>query len=69
MMEFRVVCKHHPKDGHQLHRWDKGSRGLAEQSILDLNHAAEIKRDNFYSKCAPYTLETREVSEWTEAVE
>lgn len=69
MMQFRVVCNHHPNDGHQLHRWDKRSRASAEQSILDLNHKAEMDRDNFYSKCAPYSLETREISEWTEIPE
>ena len=71
MMQFRVVCKYHPSNGHQLHRWEKMSRESAEQSVSDLNHKADMDRgtDSFYRNCAPYTIETREVSDWTEAVE
>ena len=71
MMQYRVVCQHHPEDGHQLHRWDKQNKRSAEQTVTDLNHKAEMDTGDrsFYAKCAPYTVETREVSEWTEAVE
>ncbi len=72
MMQFRMVCAHFGQDGHQLHRFDKVNRHSAEQSVLDNNHKAEVSVDNPYAihrACAPYIVETREVSEWTEAVE
>ena len=67
MMEYRVVCTHYPADGHQLHRWDKRSKQTAEQTVLDLNHKAGLDPYHFYAKCAPYEVETREVTDWAGA--
>ena len=50
---------------HQLHHWNKQSKASAEQSVLDLNHKADIHPGDFYASCAPYNVETREVTEWT----
>ena len=66
--EFRVVCAHFPADFHQLHKWNKLSGKHAKQSVIDLNHTAEMQ-PNFYATCAPYRVQTREVVEWNDQEE
>ena len=66
MMKYRIACSHFDEDGHQLHGWEKQSRKAAEQAVTDANHRAEMKPGGFYNRvCAPYRVETREVTEWT----
>ena len=70
MMKFRIACSRFGQDGHQLHGWEKFDRKAAEQAVTDANHNAEVRPDGFYNRvCAPYVLETREVTMWTEAVD
>jgi len=63
-LEYRVVCAHFDDNFHQLHRWPKMSDRSAKQSVIDLNHQADMS-PNFYSACAPHHVQTREVVKWT----
>ena len=64
--EYRVVCAHFDEDFHQLHKWPKGDSARAKQSVIDLNHRAEMQPD-FYVNCAPYKVQQRETQEWADA--
>ena len=67
-MEYRVTCSKHEQVGHQLHHWNKLSKDSATQTVTDANHKAELDTHDlgFYNRvCAPYRVETREVTEWT----
>ena len=68
-IEFRVVCAHFgDTTRHSAHKWEKrGKKGKhnAKQSVIDLNHTAEMRPDtNFYQGEAPYRVQTREVTPW-----
>ena len=65
MMEYRVICAHFGDEFHELHKWAKIGEKGAIQSVIDLNHTAEMN-PNFYAKCAPYVAESREPAPWKE---
>ena len=66
-LEMRVVCAHFG-DGtrHTTHKFPKGTMKKAQQSVIDLNHQAEMRTEGFYSNEAPYRVETRQVTAWTD---
>ena len=67
--EYRMKCSGEGRS-HRSHNYPKKNMAKAVQSAMDANHHAEVKPDGFYNKfCAPYVVETREVSDWTEADE
>ena len=70
-MQYRMVCAHFGDDGHQLHKFDKVNLHSAKQSVIDTNHKAEVDTKPYaiHAKCAPYIVETREVTLWTELTE
>lgn len=67
-VEHRVVCAYYGENFHQLHKWPKVTAKSAIQSVIDLNHQAEMQ-PNFYATCAPYRVQTREVVKWTDTTE
>ncbi len=67
-MEYRVICAHFGDDSHQLHKWAKLNEKGCKQSVIDLNHQAEMQ-PNFYATCAPYVAQSREPEPWTELTE
>ena len=70
-MQYRMGCAYFGDDGHQLHRFNKVSLRSANQSVTDANYKAEVDTKPYaiYTKCAPYIVETREVTLWTEIPE
>ena len=71
--EFRVVCAHFGTRHHLAHKWDKKGKDRkhkAAQSVIDLNHSADIRPNtNFYQGEAPYRVQTREVTAWEDQEE
>ncbi len=73
--EFRVVCAHYgTSNRHSTHKWNKHGKDRehkANQSVIELNHHAEITRpgESFYRNEAPYKVQTREVGAWTDQEE
>lgn len=65
--EYRVVCGKHGQRGHSSHTWSKGSKQKAVQSVIDLNHHAEIHPNLYYADEAPYEVQEREVGAWGRA--
>ena len=66
MKEWRMACTGKGA-GHSKHKWPKKNAAKANQSAIDANHHAEQHPDHFYNRvCAPYVVETREVSNWAE---
>ena len=63
-IEYRIVCANHGTSGHSSHALVKNDLKKAKQSVIDLNHRAEMKSNLFYGKEAPYVIETREVGPW-----
>ena len=63
MMEYRIICAHFGENFHQLHKWSKLNEKGCKQSVIDLNHKAEMQ-PNFYSGCAPYVAQHREPVDW-----
>ena len=65
-LEHRVVCAHFGKSTrHTSHKWAKKDKKKATQSVIDLNHHAEmVGRDHFYYNEAPYRVQIREVTAW-----
>lgn len=62
--EYRMACTGEGRQ-HSKHNWGKKNMAKANQSVLDANHHAEMHPDGFYNRaCAPYVVETREVSNW-----
>lgn len=66
-LEYRIVCAHFG-DGtrHTTHKFPKGNMKKARQSVIDLNHQAEMRTEGFYSNEAPYRVQTREASAWAD---
>jgi len=69
--EWRVVCAHYgtgPR--HEQCKWTKHGKDAkhkAKQSVIDLNHASDMRPDNnFYKDEAPYRVQSREVSGWVD---
>jgi len=69
MIEYRVVCANHGQRGHSTHAWKKPNLKKATQSVIDLNHDAEMNRNGYYTGEAPYRVESRTVTRWTEHLE
>ena len=63
--EIRVVCANHGQAGHADHAWNRPTLAKAKQSVIDLDHRAEMNRTAYYHHEAPYRIETREVGAWT----
>ncbi len=62
--EYRMACSGEGR-GHAKHNWAKKNMAKAVQSTVDANHHAEMHPNGFYNRaCAPYVVETREVSNW-----
>ena len=61
--EWRVSCTGKGQ-GHRTHHWQKNDPKKARQSVIDLNHHAEMHPDTYYRVCAPYVVESREVAPW-----
>lgn len=70
--EYRVVCAHFGTGSrHSAHKWEKRSKDAkhkAKQAVIDLNHHADVTRpeDSFYRNEAPYRVQIREVTAWTD---
>ena len=71
--EYRVVCAHFGKARHEQCKWTKHGKDAAhkaKQSVIDLNHKSDMRPDNnFYKDEAPYRVQTREVTAWTDEEE
>lgn len=68
-LEYRVVCAHFGKGGtrHTMHKWPKTTGKKATQSVIDLNHHADmVGKDHFYYNESPHRVQTREVTTWTD---
>ena len=69
--EYRVVCAHYGKPGHEYHKFPKITEEKAVQTAIDRNHKAELdgrrpERDRYMDhNCAPYTVEFRSLMDWT----
>lgn len=63
-LEWRVVCARFGQRGHSTHAWKKPTEGKAVQSVIDLDHHAQMHPGSFYASEAPYQVQSREVTEW-----
>lgn len=70
-LEFRVVCNYfgtHVR--HSSHKWNKMNKKKASQSVIDLNHTADVRpHTSFYQGEAPYRVQVREVSGWKDELD
>jgi len=65
--EVRIVCVNYGKKGqghHSSHTHGKRDLATAKQSVVDLDHHAEMHPTSYYSREVPYRIQTREVSKW-----
>ena len=65
--EYQMVCAHYGDDGHQQHRWPKGTEARVEQAVIDANHKAEMGHPAYvYQGCAPYRAQYRPLMDWAD---
>ena len=62
-LEYRIACNGSGR-GHSQHASPKRDLAKATQAAIDANHHAEIHPTSFYTKCAPWSVERRQVTEW-----
>ena len=72
--EYRVVCSRFGEGfRHREHKWEKKGKDRkqkTEKSVIELNRHAEMaSEDHFYKDEAPYQMQTREVTDWSEVSE
>jgi len=67
--EHRVVCSRFGTQGHSNHNWSKPDEKKAIQTVIDLNHHADINPDHFYAQEAPYRIQQRSVTAWEDSDE
>jgi hypothetical protein len=68
--EIRIVCANYGKKGqssHSSHAWNKTTMAKAKQSLIDLDHRAELHPNSYYANEAPYRIQVREVTAWKDA--
>jgi hypothetical protein len=63
-LEYRIVCSGANEHAHRRHQYPKATLAKARQSVIDGDHDADMHPGHYVSVCAPWSIETRDVSKW-----